>query len=66
MPVVKGITVMFGGPHLDVLHVPWIADPPLSRYTDDPIARGSFFDITGLNVQGVPEPRFGGHLDETP
>lgn len=66
MPVKKGTSVMFGGPDLDILYVTSMAEPPLPRYPDDPIARGSLFAITGLGVQGVPEPRFGGRLDEAP
>ncbi|MCD0503453.1 SMP-30/gluconolactonase/LRE family protein [Bordetella petrii] len=60
MPVKKVTSVMFGGPDLDVLYVTSMARPPLPRFPDDGVARGSLFAIYGLGVRGLPENRFGG------
>lgn len=60
MLVKKVTSVQFGGPNLDVLYVTSMAKPPLPRFPDDGVQRGSLFAITGLGIQGVPEPRFGG------
>ncbi|OOY26381.1 calcium-binding protein [Thioclava sp. L04-15] len=60
MPVKKVTSVQFGGPDLDVLYVTSMAKPPLPRFPDDGVQRGSLFAIRGLGVKGVPEPRFGG------
>lgn len=59
MPVKKVTSVMFGGPDLDILFVTSMAKPPLPRFPDDPVQRGSLFAITGLGIKGVAEPRFG-------
>lgn len=59
MPVRKVTSVMFGGPNLDTLYVTSMAKPPLPRFPDDGVQRGSVFAITGLGITGVPEPRFG-------
>lgn len=59
MPVKKITSVMFGGPNLDVLYVTSMAKPPLPRFPDDPVQRGSTFAIYDLGVKGLPEPRFG-------
>ena len=34
--------------------------PPLPRFPQDGVARGSLFALHGLGVRGLPEPRFGG------
>lgn len=60
MPVKKVTSVMFGGPKLDILYVTSMAKPPLPRFPDDGVLRGSLFAITGLGIKGIPEPRFGG------
>lgn len=60
MPVKKVTSVMFGGADLDTLYVTSMARPPLPRFPDDPVAAGSLFAVTGLGVNGVPEPRFAG------
>lgn len=60
MPVKKVTSVMFGGPNLDVLYVTSMAKPPLPRFPEDGVLRGSLFAITGLGIRGLPEPRFGG------
>ncbi len=59
MPVKKVTSVNFGGPDLDTLFVTSMAKPPLPRFPEDGIRRGSLFAIKGLGVRGVPEPRFG-------
>ena len=59
MPVKKVTSVMFGGPNLDVLFVTSMAKPPLPRFPDDGVLRGSLFAIHDLGIRGVPEPRFG-------
>lgn len=59
MPVKKITSVMFGGADLDVLYVTSMSKPPLPRFPDDPIQRGSVFALTGLGVVGLPEHRFG-------
>ena len=59
MPVKKVTSVMFGGPNLDILYVTSMAKPPLPRFPDDGVLRGSLFAITGLGIKGVPEARFG-------
>lgn len=59
MPVKKVTSVNFGGPNMDVLYVTSMAKPPLPRFPEDGILRGSVFAVQGLGVQGTPEPRFG-------
>jgi len=59
MPVKKVTSVMFGGPNLDILYVTSMAKPPLPRFPGDGVQRGSLFAIHGLDIRGVPEPRFG-------
>ncbi|KQT53745.1 calcium-binding protein [Aureimonas sp. Leaf454] len=59
MPVKKVTSVMFGGPNLDILFVTSMAKPPLPRFPDDGVQRGSLFAIHDLDIKGVPEPRFG-------
>lgn len=59
MPVKKVTSVNFGGPNMDVLYVTSMAKPPLLRFPEDGVMRGSLFAIRDLGVQGVPEPRFG-------
>src|SRR5215212_8651083 len=55
MPVKKITSVMFGGPKLDTLYVTSMAKPPLPRFPDDGVQRGSLFAIHGLGVRGIPE-----------
>ncbi|MCM2505302.1 SMP-30/gluconolactonase/LRE family protein [Aureimonas altamirensis] len=59
MPVKKVTSVMFGGPNLDILFVTSMAKPPLPRFPDDGVQRGSLFAVHDLGVRGLPEPRFG-------
>ncbi|MBO0664223.1 SMP-30/gluconolactonase/LRE family protein [Jiella sp. MQZ9-1] len=59
MPVKKVTSVMFGGPNLDILFVTSMAKPPLPRFPDDGVLRGSLFAIHDLGIKGLPEPRFG-------
>ena len=58
MPVSYPSSVMFGGPKLDILFVTSILDSG-NRRADEAEA-GGLFAVTGLDVQGVPEPRFKG------
>ena len=65
-PVTNLTSVMFGGENLDILYVPSmarIAHPPHGffekRDTPEPAA-GGLFEVRGLGVRGLPEPRFGG------
>ena len=60
MPVKKVTSVMFGGPNLNILYVTSMAKPPLPRFPDDGVLRGSLFAVYDLGVRGVPEPRFAG------
>ncbi|WP_169250959.1 SMP-30/gluconolactonase/LRE family protein [Brevibacterium sp. 'Marine'] len=59
MPVLKATSLNFGGPDLDTLFVTSMAKPPLPRFPDDSQMRGSLFAVTGLGVNGIPEPRYG-------
>jgi L-arabinonolactonase len=59
MPVLKATSLNFGGPDLDTLFVTSMAKPPLPRFPDDGQMRGSLFAVTGLGVNGIPEPRYG-------
>jgi sugar lactone lactonase YvrE len=59
MPVKKVTSVMFGGPELDILFVTSMARQPLPRFPPDGVQRGALFAVTGLNVRGLPESRFG-------
>ena len=59
MPVKKVTSVMFGGPNLDILFVTSMAKPPLPRFPQDGVQRGSLFAIYDLGIKGIPEPRFG-------
>ena len=59
MPVKKVTSVNFGGPNMDILFVTSMAKPPLPRFPDDGVLRGSLFAIYDLGITGVPEPRFG-------
>ncbi|WP_461169386.1 SMP-30/gluconolactonase/LRE family protein [Arthrobacter sp. Z1-15] len=58
-PVLKVTSLAFGGPNLDTLFVTSMARPPLPRFPQDGQQRGSLFAVSGLGVQGLPEPRFG-------
>ena len=58
-PVRNLTSVMFGGPNLDVLYVTTMGRPMWGipqRERD----KGGLFAVTGLGVQGLPEPRFAG------
>ncbi|MGO4286843.1 SMP-30/gluconolactonase/LRE family protein [Bosea sp. TAB14] len=59
LPVKKVTSVMFGGPNLDILFVTSMAKPPLPRFPDDGVLRGSLFAIHDLGIRGLPEMRFG-------
>ncbi|MET4058764.1 L-arabinonolactonase [Arthrobacter sp. UYP6] len=58
-PVRKVTSLAFGGPEMDTLFVTSMAKPPLPRFPADGQQRGALFTISGLGVQGIPEPRFG-------
>lgn len=58
MPVKLPGSVMFGGPDLDRLFVPTLSPAFLGRPADP--LDGSTFVIDGLDVKGLPEPRFAG------
>ena len=51
-------SVMFGGPALDRLFVPTLSPAFMGREADP--LDGSTYVIDGLDVKGLPEPRFGG------
>lgn len=51
-------SVMFGGPQLDCIYVPTLSPAFLGR-PSDPLD-GSTLVVEGLDIRGVPEPRFGG------
>lgn len=59
MPVRKVTSVNIGGPNMDIVYVTSMAKPPLPRFPEDGVQRGSVFAIHDLGVTGVPEPRFG-------
>ena len=54
MPVKKVTSVMFGGPELDVLYVTSMAKPPLPRFPQDGVARGSCSRCTGWACAACP------------
>ena len=69
MPVKNITSVMFGGDNLDEIYVTSMAriDHPGADAHDAFVVEnhpqfgaGSLFKVTGLGIQGVPEPRFGG------
>ena len=60
MPVKKVTSVMFGGPNLDVIYVTSMAKPAQHLAPDDGVLRGALFAVTGLGIEGIPEPRFAG------
>jgi L-arabinonolactonase len=69
MPVRNVTSVMFGGDNLDEIYVTSMGriDHPGGDNHDTFVVEikpqfgaGSLFRITGLGIQGVPEPRFGG------
>ena len=51
MPVKKVTSVMFGGSELDVLYVTSMAKPPLPRFPQDGVARGSLSRCTGWRAR---------------
>lgn len=57
MPLKLPGSVMFGGPQLDRLFVPTLSPAFLGRPADP--LDGSTYVIDGLNIRGLPEPRFG-------
>jgi L-arabinonolactonase len=57
MPVKLPGSVMFGGPQLDQLFVTSLSPAFMGRPTDP--LDGSTFVIEGLDIKGLPEPRFG-------
>jgi len=69
MPVGNVTSVMFGGDNLDEIYVTSMAriDHPGAEHHDTFVVEtkpqfgaGSVFKVSGLGIQGVPEPRFGG------
>jgi sugar lactone lactonase YvrE len=58
MPVTRPTSLAFGGPGLDVLYVTSISAS--LRYTAIEAEAGGLFAIEGLDVVGLPEPRFAG------
>lgn len=69
MPVKNVTSVMFGGDNLDEIYVTSMArvDHPGAEFHEHFVIEskpqfgaGSLFKVTGLGIQGVPEPRFGG------
>jgi sugar lactone lactonase YvrE len=67
MPVKNITSVMFGGDKLDEIYVTSMArvkhPAEHDKFTKEAKPRylaGALFKITGLGIQGVPEPRFGG------
>jgi sugar lactone lactonase YvrE len=60
MPVKKVTSVNIGGPNMDILYVTSMAKPPLPRFPEDGVLRGSLFAIHGLGIRGIEEPRFAG------
>lgn len=59
LPVSYPSSVMFGGPALDVLFVTSISEA-LNGRTPPEAEAGALLAIRGLNVKGLPEPRFAG------
>ena len=58
-PVRNLTSVMFGGPDLDILFVTTMGRP-MWGIPQKERDKGGLFAITGLGVQGLPEPRFAG------
>ncbi|MGH9174801.1 MAG: SMP-30/gluconolactonase/LRE family protein, partial [Vicinamibacterales bacterium] len=56
-PVTWVTSVMFGGPHLDILYLTSL-DPSTKGITDAGPDEGGLFAVHGLSVTGLPEPRF--------
>ncbi len=44
---------------MDILYVTSMAKPPLPRFPEDGVQRGSVFAIHDLGIKGKAEPRFG-------
>lgn len=59
MPVDSITSVMFGGANLDILYVTSMSRPFRGTRRLEREA-GCVFAVTGLNVRGIPEPRFVG------
>lgn len=59
IPADKTTSCAFGGPSLDRLYVTSMVDPANPNDPNDPEA-GSLYVVTGLDVKGLPEPRFAG------
>jgi len=67
MPVRNITSVMFGGDNLDEIYVTSMArvkhpavHDHFAKEAKPQFLAGSLFRISGLGIQGVPEPRFGG------
>jgi L-arabinonolactonase len=60
MPIKMITSVMFGGPHLDILYITSIGKRFKDSFPPDGQLRGSLFAVHGLGVRGLPETRFGG------
>lgn len=58
MPVKLASSVMFGGPALDQLYVTTIAHGSMGEPAED--GAGDLYVIEGLEVRGIPEPRYAG------
>lgn len=58
MPVQLAVSVMFGGPDLDRLHVTTIDPQFFGMPADD--AAGYVYVIEGLGARGLAEPKYAG------
>jgi L-arabinonolactonase len=59
LPVQSTTSLTFGGANLDVVYVTSMARPMNGQYHREREA-GCLFEIRGLGVRGLPEPRFAG------
>lgn len=59
LPVESATSVTFGGPDLDIAYVTSMARP-VGGVSPREAEAGMLFAVHGLDVRGVPEPRFGG------
>ncbi|HKJ95923.1 MAG TPA: SMP-30/gluconolactonase/LRE family protein, partial [Gammaproteobacteria bacterium] len=59
-PIQNITSVMFGGPELDVLYVTSMGRQPVRGKPSSDPRNGGVFEVRGLGVRGLPEPRFAG------
>lgn len=60
LPVRNVTSLSFGGPNLDIIYCTTIGEIHLPGLPNDGPSGGGLFAVRGLDIKGLPEPRFAG------